>query len=167
MKKKIILSKEELNVPAFNLYGDILLQKHLGNAATNETAAYRIYLLENHLWGFAKKSQYLSLVAADKSLMKKGYDLLVSEVMEDEKLLLFRDRIFTRVGIYWNKITLHHKCLRCDCFSGRFFILSEFTGISFEVKAELSFYFLHSEMFSEETAWFRKIALSATALCLR
>ena len=90
---------EELNVPAFNLYGDILLQKHLGNAATYETAAWLIYLLENHLWGFAKKSQYLSLVAADKILMKKAYDLLVSEVMEDEKLLLFWDRIFTRVGI--------------------------------------------------------------------
>ena len=90
---------EELNVPAFNLYGDILLQKHLGNAATYETAAWLIYLLENHLWGFAKRSQYLSLVAVDKILIKKAYDLLVSEVMEDEKLLLFWDRIFTRVGI--------------------------------------------------------------------
>ena len=90
---------EELNVPAFNLYGDILLQRHLGNASTYETAAWLIYLLENHLWGFAKRSQYLSLVAADKILMKKAYDLLVSEVMEDEKLLLFWDRIFTRVGI--------------------------------------------------------------------
>ena len=91
---------EELNVPAFNLYGDILLQKHLGNAATYETAAWLIYLLENHLWGFAKRSQYLSLVAADKALLKKAYNLIVPAIMEDEKLLLFWDRSFNRVGIY-------------------------------------------------------------------
>jgi hypothetical protein len=63
---------EELNVPAFNLYGDILLQKHLGNAATYETAAWLIYLLENHLWGWEKRSQYLSMLAADKNLLKKA-----------------------------------------------------------------------------------------------
>lgn len=91
---------EELNEPAFNLYGDTLLQKNLGEAATYEKAAWLIYLLESHLWGWKKISPYLSRVAADKNLLKKAYDLIVSEVMEDEKLLLFWDGIFNRVGIY-------------------------------------------------------------------
>ena len=134
------------------LSGDILLQKHLGNAATYETAARLIYLLENHLWGFAKRSQYLSLVAADKILLKKAYDLLVSEVMEDEKLLLFWDRIFTRVGICWNKFTLQHNCLRCDCFPGRFSFLRNLQTFHLRWKPFSVWIFMRQEMFSGETA---------------
>ena len=52
-------------------------------------------------------------------------------------------------------------------FSGEAFISAEFTDISFEVKAELYFDFLHSEMFSEEYEMFSKIELRTTVLSLR
>ena len=60
-----------------------------------------------------------------------------------------------------------NKYRRCDCFSGRFLFYRNLQTITLRWKLFSVLIFMLSEMFSEETAQFRKIALSATILSLR
>ena len=57
--------------------------------------------------------------------------------------------------------------MRCDCFSGRFLFYRNLQTITLGWKLFSVFDFMHLEMFSEETAQFCKLALSATVLSLR
>ena len=62
---------------------------------------------------------------------------------------------------------LQNKCLRCDCFSGRILFYRNLQTFRLRGKSFSVWIFMRSEMFSEETAWFCKIALSTTILSLR
>ena len=79
--------------------GDMLLKKYLGGAETYEQAAWLIWFVEEHLYGILRDSDFLRGAAADKFLLWKAYDLILSRAMGDEELLRFWDRLCARCGI--------------------------------------------------------------------
>ena len=84
--------------PALAL-GDQLLKKHLGNVETYAQAAWLVFFLKQHLYGFYKQSSYLQGAANDKSLQQKAYNIIISQVMNDDYLLCFWDKYFNSCGI--------------------------------------------------------------------
>ena len=93
---------EELNCDrnGFGNLGDRLMRKHLGAADTYPRAAWLVYLAEcQHYYGIWQ-SEYLRSIAEDRSLLKKAYDTIVSNVVEDDRLLDYWSSKFDRIGLW-------------------------------------------------------------------
>ena len=80
--------------------GDLLLRKYVENVENYERAAWLVYFLHDYLCCFFNDSAFLQIVAYDKTLLKKAYDLIVAKVMNDDKLLNFWDKRLTSCGIW-------------------------------------------------------------------
>ena len=92
---------EALNaISTITAFGDMLLQKHLGNAETYDQAAWLVFFLEQHLYGLYRQSAYLQGVSNDNPLQQKAYDTIISHALNDESLLRFWNKRFNSCGIW-------------------------------------------------------------------
>ena len=92
---------EALNaISTITALGDMLLQKHLGNAETYDQAAWLVFFLEQHLYGLYRQSAYLQGVSNDKPLQQKAYDTIISHALNDESLLRFWNKRLNSCGIW-------------------------------------------------------------------
>ena len=80
--------------------GDLLLRKYVENVENYEQAAWLVFFLHENLYGLHRNSAFLKNIASDKTLLKKAYDLIVVQAMNDDTLLSFWDKCLTFFGIW-------------------------------------------------------------------
>ena len=85
---------------SFNSLGDLLMRKYLEKMESYDQAAWLVYFLKEHLYGIDRNSKFLQDVANNKTLLKRAYDIIVAQAVNDEQLLRFWDKYLTSCGIW-------------------------------------------------------------------
>ncbi len=84
----------------YNSLGDLLMRKYLEKMESYDQAAWLVYFLKEHLYGIDRNSKFLQDVANNKTLLKRAYDIIVAQAVNDEQLLRFWDKYLTSCGIW-------------------------------------------------------------------
>ena len=85
---------------SFNGLGDMLMRQYLEKMESYDQAAWLVYFLKEHLYGIDRNSKFLQDVANNKTLLKRAYDIIVAQAVNDEQLLRFWDKYLTSCGIW-------------------------------------------------------------------
>ena len=85
---------------SFNGLGDMLMRQYLEKMESYDQAAWLVYFLKEHLYGIDLNSKFLQDVANNKTLLKRAYDIIVAQAVNDEQLLRFWDKYLTSCGIW-------------------------------------------------------------------